>query len=311
MTLTPRLALLLTVPPLMWAGNAVVGRMFVGHVPPATLNALRWACAGLILLPLAWRVLATPRAWLQRWRHLLLLGALGVGSFNTLLYLGLRTSSAINVTLIVASLPVWMLAIGALHHGERPRRWQILGAGLSLAGVLGVITRGDPGSISRVHFVVGDLYVLVAVVAWAFYSWMLARPPASMRAPLAPQVREGGHTRGWNWAEALMVQILFGGLVAGSSSALELGLGPPAAVDWNAWTVAGIVFIAVGPSVLAYRCWGVAVAEAGPALAAFFGNLTPLFAALLSAAALGEPPQAYHAAAFLLIAAGIAVSRRA
>jgi drug/metabolite transporter (DMT)-like permease len=50
------------------------------------------------------------------------------------------------------------------------------------------------------------------------------------------------------------------------------------------------------------------VAQAGPAAAAFFGNLTPVFAALLSAALLGEPPRWYHGLAFTLIAAGIVVS---
>ena len=71
-----------------------------------------------------------------------------------------------------------------------------------------------------------------------------------------------------------------------------------------------LVYVAVGPSLIAYRCWGLGVAEAGPAMAAFFGNLTPVFAALLSAALLGEWPQWFHGAAFLLIAAGILVSSR-
>jgi len=81
-----------------------------------------------------------------------------------------------------------------------------------------------------------------------------------------------------------------------------------AAVHWNGWVVAALVYVAIGPSIIAYRCWGLGVAQGGPALAAFFGNLTPVFAALLSAAVLGEPPRWFHGAAFALIAAGIAVS---
>jgi drug/metabolite transporter (DMT)-like permease len=71
-----------------------------------------------------------------------------------------------------------------------------------------------------------------------------------------------------------------------------------------------LAFVALGPSILAYRCWGLGVAAVGPAVAGFFGNLTPLFAALLSALWLGQPPQAYHALAFAFIVAGIAVSNR-
>src|SRR3954451_22572838 len=99
----------MTLPPLLWAGNAVVGRLVVGSVPPLTLNFLRWLLAGLILLPLAWRVFTDPRAITSRWRHLLLLGLLGVGSYNSLQYLALVTTTPINVTLIAASVPVWML----------------------------------------------------------------------------------------------------------------------------------------------------------------------------------------------------------
>ena len=309
MKLSPRIALLMTVPPLMWAGNAVVGRLFVGSVPPLTLNAARWTIAALLLLPFAWRVLRAPGELAVRWPHLLLLGLLGVGSYNSLQYLALVTSTPINVTLIAASMPVWMLLIGALFYGERPGRRQLLGAVLSIAGVLLVIGRGDLDALARVQLVRGDLYMLVAVVCWGFYSWLLARPPAHMRGPGAPQVEDGGTRRGWTWTEALLVQMMFGLLVAGSTAGIEQAAGAPPVV-WTGWTLAGLLFVAVGPSIVAYRCWGIGVAAGGPALAAFFSNLTPLFAALLSAAVLGEPPRAYHAAAFALIVAGIVVSSK-
>lgn len=301
--IAPRIALLLTLPPLLWSGNAVVGRLAVGSVPPLTLNALRWLLAALLLLPLGWRVLrpAALRDLRGRWPWLLATGTLGVGTYNALLYLALVSSTPINVTLISASMPVWMLVVGALFHGERPRGWQMVGALLSLAGVALVIARGDPAALARVQFVRGDLYVLIATVAWAFYSWLLARPPASMR---------GEHRPPWNWAEALLLQVLFGLLGALAAAGLEQAQGA-APIRWDsAWTVALLLYVAIGPAIVAYRCWGLGVAQAGPALAAFFSNLTPLFAALLSAAVLGEAPHWYHGAAFALIVGGIAVSSR-
>ena len=298
MAFSPRLALLMTLPPLLWAGNAVVGRLVVGSVPPLTLNALRWALAALILLPLGWRVFERPHEIVQRWRHLLLLGVLGVGTYNAMQYLALVTSTPINVTLIAASMPAWMLAIGAVCYGQRPARRELVGAALSLAGVLSVIARGDVATLARVQLVPGDLYMLVATIAWSLYSWLLARPPASMRAPQRPA---------WDWAEFLFVQALFGLLVAGAAAAGEAALGP-APMRWSAPLLAALVYVALGPSIIAYRCWGLGVAAGGPALAAMFGNLTPLFAALLSAALLGESPRGYHAAAFALIVAGIVAS---
>ena len=293
-----RTAVLLTVPPLLWAGNAVVGRLAVGHVPPLTLNALRWTLAALLLLPFGWHALRDHPGWRERIPYLLLVGALGVGAYNALQYLALVTSTPINVTLIAASMPVWMLAVGALVYGERPAWRQGMGALLSLSGVLLVIARGDLDTLRRIRFVEGDLYILAATICWAFYSWLLARPPRSMQAPQRPA---------WDWAGFLLLQAIFGlvpaGLAAGAEQAVDAH-----PVQWSGWVIAALAYVAIGPSIVAYRCWGAGVTQAGPALAAFFSNLTPVFAAVLSALVLGQAPRGYHGVAFAFIVAGIAVS---
>lgn len=298
--LTPRIALLLLLPPLMWAGNAVVGRMAISSMPPVMLNTMRWLLALLLLLPMGWTALKRPQEILSRWRYLALLGLFGIASYNSLQYLALRTSTPLNVTLIAASLPVWMLLVGALAYGEKPRRRQILGAALSLLGVALVLSRGHVEVLARVHFVTGDLLMLLAVMGWSVYSWLLARPPSNMIGEARPS---------WNWAEFLLVQVMFGLMFAAAMTGTEQALTPPP-IEWNGWLILALVFVAVGPSVLAYRCWGLGVSAVGPAIAAFFGNLTPLFAAVMSAALLGEWPQWFHGVAFVLIAAGIAVSSR-
>ena len=298
--LSPRIALLMSLPPMLWAGNAVVGRLAVGSVPPLALNFLRWLLAMLLLLPLGWHVLREPRTIVKRWKYLLAVGLLGVGTYNSLQYLALVTTTPINVTLIAASMPVWMLGVGALFYGEHPTRRQLAGAALSLAGVLLVIARGDLAAVARIRFVPGDVYILVAIIAWAFYSWLLARPPLSMRPPQRPD---------WNWAGFLLLQTLFGLLGSGVAAGAETVVAGMA-MQWNGWVVAALLYVAIGPSIIAYRAWGLGVTEGGPALAAFFSNLTPVFAALLSAAILGEAPRWFHAAAFGLIAGGIWVSSR-
>jgi drug/metabolite transporter (DMT)-like permease len=300
--LTPRLLLLLTLPPLLWAGNAVVGRMMVGQVPPLTLNLLRWGLTALLLLPIAWRALVPWRRIALRWPYLFALGLFGVGSYNSLQYLALVSSTPLNVTLVGASVPVWMLVIGGLFFGERPRTAQVVGAALSLAGVAVVLGRGSWAVLQGVHLVPGDLYVLAAVVGWAFYSWLLARPPAHMRGAERPRPDEG-----WDWAGMLLIQTLFGLLAAGTFTAGEHALGT-APIRWSLGVGLALLYTALGASIAAYRCWGLGVAEGGPALASIFVNLTPLFAALLSALLLGEWPQPYHAAAFALIVGGIAAS---
>ncbi|KPF61486.1 hypothetical protein D621_01025 [beta proteobacterium AAP51] len=302
MSLSPRLALLMTLPPLMWAGNAIVGRLVVDLVPPLTFNLLRWLLALLILLPLAWRVLRPWARVRQRWGYLLVIGGLSVGLYNALQYAALVTSPPLNVTLVASSTPVWMLAIGALFFGEKPRPRQLLGAALGLTGVAVVLGRGSLEVLLNVRFVAGDLLVLAAAIGWALYSWLLVRPPAHMRGDARPRADEG-----WDWAGLLLLQVLFGLLPAALFAGAEQALGA-VPVAWGWPLLAALVYVSVGASLVAYRAWGLAVAQGGPALAAFFANLTPLFAALLSTAVLGETPRLFHAVAFVLIVAGIAVS---
>ena len=300
MTLTPRLALLLTLPPLLWAGNAVVGRLLVGQVPPLTLNFLRWVLALAVLLPLAWRALRPLSRIRQRWPYLLAIGVLGVGAYNSLQYLALVTSTPVNVTLVASSMPVWTLLIGALFYGVKPTARELAGGAMGLVGVAVVVCRGSWEALSTVRFVPGDLYILVAIFGWAVYSWLLARPPAHMQGDQRPD---------WDWSGILLIQTLFGLIGSTLFFAGEQWAGTYA-IRWSWGVVAALVYVALGASLLAYRCYGLAVAQAGPALAAVFNNLTPLMAALLSALVLGETPQAYHAVAFVLIVGGIAVSTR-
>jgi drug/metabolite transporter (DMT)-like permease len=294
--LTFQTALLLAFGPLMWAGNAVVGRVVHTLVPPITLNFLRWALAFAILLPLGGWVLKRGSGLWPHWRRFALLGLLGVGLYNALQYMALQTSSPINVTLVGASLPMCMLVVGALFFGARVSRQQVLGALLSLAGVLLVLGRGEWQQLLALRLVPGDIFMLLATVAFAFYSWLLTQPkdPPAIRA---------------DWAAFLLAQISFGLLWSGSMTAVEWSLGA-APIQWS-WTLAAaLVFVAVGPAVLAYRAWGAGMQRVGPNVAGVFINLTPLFATVMSTAFLGEWPHLYHGLAFGLIVGGILVSAR-
>ena len=295
--LSPATAALLVIPPLMWAGNAVVGRMVSELVPPMTLNLLRWALAFVLLLPFAYPVLATGSALWTHWRRFLLLGLLSVGLYNSWQYLALHTSAPLNVTLVASSTPVWMMLIGRLFFAARIRPQQLLGAALSISGVLLVLSRGQWDLLLQVRLVAGDVQMLVAACIWAYYSWMLSesgKEPAAIRN---------------DWAAFLMGQIVFGlfwsALLAGGEWALT-----DAHMTWSWPVAAALLFVAVGPALIAYRCWGAGIRRAGPTAAGFFANLTPLFAALLSMVLLGDVPRWFHGVAFGLIVSGIVLSSR-
>lgn len=286
-------AFLLTLPPLFWAGNAVLARLLVGEVPPLALSLLRWVVALAIFLPFAWRPLRAAWPVLRAaWRDVLWIALTGVAAYNSLQYVAVQTSTAVNVTLIAASTPVFVLVMGVLFFGERARGAQWAGAALSIAGVLWVLLRGDPARVAQLEFVRGDLVMIGANFTWALYTWLLRK-----RRPALP------------FAPFLAAQMLLGTLMIAPLAVAEAAL-TPAVVHWTPTVLAVIAYVAVFPSLLAYYCWDRGVARVGAVVPVHFANLTPLFAALLSTLLLGEPPQLYHLVGLALIVAGIHVAQR-
>ncbi|EKU79987.1 MULTISPECIES: DMT family transporter [Massilia] len=294
--LTPATALLLTVPPVLWAGNAIVGRLVRDAVPPMTLNLIRWSIALAVLLPLGRAALRADYGVLANWKRYSMLGLLGVGLYNSLQYLALQSSSPINVTLVASGVPVWMLLVGRLFFNVPVKRKQVVGAALSIAGVLVVMCRGSLAELAALRLVAGDLYMILATIAWSFYSWLL------MQQKDAPALRA-------DWAAFLLAQVGFGVLWSGALAGGEWAV-KDVHIAWSWPLAAALLYVAIGPAIIAMRCWGAGVQRAGPSLGAFFINLTPLFTALLSSAFLGEAPHLYHVLAFGMIVGGIAVSAR-
>jgi drug/metabolite transporter (DMT)-like permease len=294
--LTPSTILLLSVPPVLWAGNAIVGRLVRDAVPPMTLNLIRWSIALAVLVPLGRAALRHGSGVLANWRRYAMLGLLGVGLYNSLQYLALQSSTPINVTLVASGVPVWMLLVGRLFYGIPVKRKQVVGALLSILGVLVVLCRGDIHQLLGLRLVAGDLYMILATIAWSFYSWML------MQQKDVPGLRA-------DWAAFLLAQVGYGVLWSAGLAGGEWAL-RAVHIDWSWSLVAALLYVAIGPAILAMRCWGAGVQRAGPSIGAFFINLTPLFTALLSSSFLGEAPHLYHVLAFAMIVGGIAVSAR-
>ncbi|MFN9478891.1 MAG: DMT family transporter [Betaproteobacteria bacterium] len=292
--LDSRTAALLVLPPLLWAGNAVAGRLLVGEASPLAVSALRWALALLLFAPFAWTALRTHWSALRaQWRTVAALGVLGVGCYNSFQYVALQTSTAVNTTLIAASTPVFVLASGALFFGERVRPAQWLGAACSIGGVLAVLARGEPGNLLRLSFVAGDLVMLAANATWTAYTWLLRK-----RRPQLP------------FAPFLTAQMVVGLAAILPFTALEAGLGY-GQVQPTATVAVVLLYMAIFPSIVAYYAWDRGIARVGAVIPVYFANLTPVFAALLSTLLLGEAPHAYHFAGLGLIVLGIHLASRA
>lgn len=291
--LSPSTLVLLLLPPLFWAGNAVVGRALVGHFPPLALSFARWALALVLLAPFAIGAVRAHRAAIRAHLPLLALTALlGVGCYNSLQYLALQTSTAVNATLIGASGPIMTLLVGAAWFNSPVRKRQGVGAALSVIGVLWVIARGELANLLRLQFDAGDVIMLIATLTWSLYTWLLQtrRPPLPLSA-------------------FLFVQIALGATMILPFAVAEYALTGAFAAP-TASNAAALLYVALLPSLIAYYCWDRGVARAGAIVPMYFVNLTPVFAGLLSWLLLGEAVGWHHLAGGALILAGIHLAAR-
>ncbi len=272
---------------LLWSGNSIVARAIHEEMPPFTLAFLRWAGASLIVMPIAWRAIMADRAAIRRhWGIILLLGMVGVGSFNAFMYSGLQYTTAANSLLVQAAIPALVLLFDFLLFRTHPRLAQVIGCIVAAAGVYIIIFRADPAAMAALHFNRGDALVLVAVVLWSLYTVLLRLRPA---------------IKGLSF---LALTILIGALAMAPFSAVEL---QSRAVQFTPAVIAGIAYVTIFPSIIAYFLFNRAVERIGAGDAGQVINLQPLFGALLAALILGEPMHLYHAAGMALILAGIAL----
>ena len=272
---------------LCWAGNWVVGRAIHEQVPPFTLNFWRWAGSLLLILPVAWKPLR--EQWpllLRHWKWVLPMAAIASAIFQSMVYLGLQSTTALNGALIIALVPVLVVAIAAAILGDRIGARQALGILVSLAGAVVVIVRGDPSVLRTLAFNPGDLWILAAVPIWAFYTVMLKRWPAGLGR------------MSFLAATALIGVALQFPLFAWEHAAGRHLVVTPA-------SLAAIAYTAVFSSFLAFVFYNAALQRTTPTVAGPFHHLLPAFAAVLGIAFLGERVGWYHAAGVACIVLGI------
>jgi drug/metabolite transporter (DMT)-like permease len=279
--------LLLTLTVLFWSGNMVVGRGIRADVPPLALAFWRWAIAFLLVLPLAWPHFRAQWPLLrQAWKPIVLLGLLGVGSYNTFAYIALQYTSATNAVLLNSFIPVVTIAISWAFLGKHLRRLEGLGVVISLCGALTIIARGDPAVLFHLNLNVGDVWMLAAVLAWAVYTVGLAWRPAGVHPMLML---------------AAMTAVGLGAL--GLAYAWEITQGRQIVI--NPGSLAALAYVGIFPSFLGYIFYNRGVAEIGASKASLFIHLMPVFGTILSAIFLAEIPHWYHYLGIGLIFSGI------
>lgn len=276
---------------LLWTGNIIIGRAIAGQVPPVALAWYRWTGAFLIAVGFAWPHLK--RDWpelLKHWRMMLLLAFTGIATYNTMCYIGLNYTTAINALLLQSAMPVVILVWAFVLFGERPSPWQVLGVLVSLGGVAAIAGAGSLDTLLHLSVNRGDAWILAAVLLNAVYSPLLRRRPAVH--PLS----------------FLVAAMALGSLMMFPAYLWEGAQGARISGGWTAY--AAIAYTAVLPSLVAYLFFNRGVELIGAARAGQSVHLMPLMGTVLAVLFLGERLYAYHLAGIVLIGGGILLASR-
>jgi len=278
--------LLLIIAPIFWGGNAVVGKLATTEWLPFTFTATRWFFAAIVLLPFSIKHLTKDKAVIRANIWLLLaLGAIGMAMFNMLMYLSLRHTTAVNVSIIQAVMPVFIIVANFVVFRQRVVVLQCLGLIFSILGVLVISTSGNPSAFFTEGLNRGDLIMLVAS---AFYA---------------------GYTFGLRWRPDIHWLSFMWVLAAGAT----LGVFPFAVWEMatSGFTVPSIggwwmlVYVMLFPTVISQLAYAKGVSILGGNRAGLFINLVPIFGSLLAVLVLREAFQWHHAAGLVMVVGGI------
>jgi drug/metabolite transporter (DMT)-like permease len=284
---------LLVASSLLWAGNWVASRGIRETMPPLALTFWRWLPVALLLAPIAIPALRGRWGLLrQHWRIILLLGAAGVPLFTSFVYIGLQTTEAVNAVILNSSVPIFTLLCSWVIDREAATGRQIAGLAISLAGILVIVSRGDPVQLLHLQFHRGDAWILLAMPFWGIYSVLLKRRP-----------------KGLDGLPLLWVLSIVGLVLLLPFYAAETVFDRAPRLTWG--SAGTVLYLGIFASVIAYSCWNEGVVRVGANRAGFMIHLLPVFGTVLAIVFLGESFHLFHAVGIATILVGVFVATAA
>lgn len=281
----------LVVATLCWGGNAVAGKLALGHVSPMMLTFLRWFLAAALIALVS--VPQLRKDWPIVRKNLPLLffyGIVGYTTFNAMLYSAVQYTTAINVAIEQAGIPMLIFLLNFVFFRTGVSLAQCLGFGMTLIGVALTAAHGDLATLLQLGLNRGDGLMLIAVAAYSVYTIFLRwKPPV-------------------DWRTLMAIPSLAAALTSLPLLLWEAGRGAAQWPDGEGWIIA--FYTAIFASLLAQILYIKGVEAIGANRAGLFINLVPVFGTLLSVALIGERLQLFHVIALVLTLGGIAIAEK-
>ena len=273
---------------LIWSMNITVTRYVADYISPVSISFYRWLVAFVVLTPfMLGKVWRERQLVLAHWKQLAVLGAFGMVLYQGLGYSAAHYTTATNMGIINAFIPVFTIFVSMLMLKDMPNRFAVVGSMLSFAGLLYVMAQGNFSQLVQSGGHLGDVMMVLAVFFYAFYGVFLKK--WQLQIPLLI---------------SLYVQIIFA-LLYHLPFVLYLGLD---AIDQH--NVSSVLYAGIFPSLIAPLLWMLAVQMIGPNRTSIFMNLMPVCTAIIANLWLGEAWTMYHSIGGLVILLGILLAQK-
>ena len=285
--------LLLIFTTIFWSGNFIVGKAAsLYQIPPFSLNFYRWFFAGLILFPFTFKELINKKNYIfKNIGFFIILGISSITIFNSIVYYSLYYTQVISGVLMISTIPVWIIFIASILNIEKTNAFQIIGVGLSLIGVICIITKADLNLIKNLDFNKGDLSMIVAMFAWAVYSALLKKKKYEI-SQLA----------------LLQVVIILGLIFLIPIYFIEMNLGHIIVLGLPFYLT--LSYVVIFPGLLAFFFWIKGISIIGANRAGVFLHLMPIFGAIMAMIIFDEKFMYYHLLGAIFILTGITLSNK-
>ncbi len=274
----------------IWSGNFIVARGLNDSIPPVSLAFFRWFVAVIALTPFAIKSLIAE--WSIIKKHLVyfsITSILGITVFNTLIYFAAHTTTAMNLSLIAITFPIFIILLSRILYKEALTLKKGIGIVLVLAGVLFLITKGNITILFDISFNIGDVWMLMAAIVFSVYSLFLQNKPEEISV------------------KALQLSTFILGLIFLLPFFLwEQIISPPTILTTT--SIGAILYIGLFASLGAFFLWNNAIIILGPSKAGMVYYALPLFCGLLAHLFLDESIRLLHLYCMVLILSGIVIT---
>lgn len=271
----------------IWSLNIAVTRYVADYISPVSISFYRWLVAFIVLTPVM-----LPKVWQQRqlvalhWRQFAILSAFGMLLYQGLAYSAAHYTTATNMGIINAFIPIFTIFVSIIILKEVPNRFAVMGSLVSFLGLLYVIAQGQLQALLYLGGHWGDLLMIIAVFFYAFYGVFLKK--WQLKVPLMI---------------SLYVQIGFS-LIYHLPFVLWLGIDR---LDMQ--NSASVLYAGLFASLIAPWVWMLAVQRLGPNRTSIFMNLMPIFTAILAYFWLHEAWTMHHTIGGIIIITGIVMAQ--